>query len=94
MGDQGAAPQVVQYLQVQGTVGLVRQACTSTIPLLSRTRLYNTIVFSVLNALVLKPLPVADAERVYFVNNSGHAANSFPNYRDIRDRNAVFQSGA
>src|ERR1039457_89895 len=54
----------------------------------------NTIVFSVLNALVLKPLPVADAERVYFVNNSGHAPNSFPNYRDIRDRNAGFQWGA
>jgi predicted permease len=52
----------------------------------------NTIVFSVLNALVLKPLPIADAERVYFVNNSGRPSNSFPNYRDIRDRNSVFQS--
>src|ERR1017187_3882681 len=52
----------------------------------------NTIVFSVLNALVLKPLPVADPERIYSVNNSGRPANSFPNYRDIRDRNTVFQS--
>jgi predicted permease len=52
----------------------------------------NTVVFSVLNALVLKPLPVADAERIYFVNNSGRPSNSFPNYRDIRDRNSVFQS--
>jgi predicted permease len=52
----------------------------------------NTIVFSVLNALVLKPLPVAAPERIYFVNNSGHPSNSFPNYRDIRDRNRVFES--
>ena len=52
----------------------------------------NTVVFSVLNALVLKALPIADAARVYFVNNSGGPAQSFPNYRDIRDRNAVFES--
>ena len=43
------------------------------------------MVFSVLNALVLKALPIADAARVYFVNNSGEPAQSFPNYRDIRD---------
>ena len=52
----------------------------------------NTVVFSVLNALVLKALPIADAARVYFVNNSGGPAQSFPNYRDIRDRNSVFES--
>jgi len=52
----------------------------------------NTVVFSVLNALVLKALPSADAARVYFVNNSGGPAQSFPNYRDIRDRNSVFES--
>lgn len=52
----------------------------------------NTVVFSVLNALLLKALPIADAARVYFVNNSGEPAQSFPNYRDIRDRNSVFES--
>src|SRR5260370_30111337 len=52
----------------------------------------NTVVFSVINALVLKPLPVLDADRIFFVNNSGHPSNSFPNYRAIRDRNSVFQS--
>ena len=52
----------------------------------------NTVVFSVLNALVLKPLPVAEPERIYFINNSGRPPNSFPNYRDIRDRNSVFES--
>ncbi|HLY17440.1 MAG TPA: ABC transporter permease [Bryobacteraceae bacterium] len=52
----------------------------------------NTVVFSVLNALVLKALPIADPARVYFVNNTGRPAQSFPNYRDIRDRNSVFES--
>ena len=52
----------------------------------------NTVVFSVLNALVLRPLPVAAPDRIYFVNNSGRPANSFPNYRDVRDRNQVFES--
>src|SRR5215831_10900455 len=52
----------------------------------------NTIVFSVLNTLLLKPLPVSGPERIWSLNNSGHPANSFPNYRDIRDRNAVFES--
>ncbi len=52
----------------------------------------NTVVFSVLNALVLKPLPIPEPARVYFVNNSGQPANSFPNYREIRDRNGVFDS--
>ena len=52
----------------------------------------NTVVFSVLNALVLKPLPVAEPERIHFVNDSGRPPNSFPNYRDIRDRDAVFKS--
>lgn len=52
----------------------------------------NTVVFSVLNALVLKALPIEGPGRVYFVNNSGGPAQSFPNYRDIRDRNSVFES--
>src|SRR5215471_2527127 len=51
----------------------------------------NTIVFSVLNTLILRPLPVSEPGRLWSVNNSGQPANSFPNYRDIRDRNAVFE---
>ena len=50
----------------------------------------NMVVFSVLDALVLKALPIADPARVYFVNNSGGPAQSFPNYLDLRDRNPVF----
>ncbi len=52
----------------------------------------NMVVFSVLDALVLKALPIADPARVYFVNNSGGPAQSFPNYLDLRDRNSAFQS--
>ena len=52
----------------------------------------NTIVFSGLNALLLRPLPVAHPDRIFYVNNSGHPTNTFPNYRDIRDRNGVFES--
>lgn len=52
----------------------------------------NTIVFSVLNSLILKPLPVPNHKRLYFINNSGQATNSFPNYRDIRDRNSTFEA--
>ncbi len=52
----------------------------------------NTVVFSVLNALLLRPLPIANPGRVYAVNHSGGPGESLPNYRDIRDRNSVFES--
>jgi predicted permease len=52
----------------------------------------NTVVFSALNALVLKTLPIADPKRVFFVNNSGSPAQSIPNYRDLRDRNSTFEA--
>jgi len=52
----------------------------------------NTVVFSVLNALVLKALPIVDPARVYFVDNSGGPGQSMPNYRDMLDRNSVFEA--
>jgi predicted permease len=52
----------------------------------------NTIVFSVVNALVLKPLPISDPDRVVFVQRLGSfVSHSFPFYRDLRDRNATFE---
>lgn len=52
----------------------------------------NTIVFSVVNALVLKPLPVSDPDRVVFVQRVGSfVSHSFPFYRDLRDRNVTFE---
>jgi macrolide transport system ATP-binding/permease protein len=48
----------------------------------------NTLVFSVLNALVLAPLPVAQPERLVFLQSRGGGiSHSFPLYRDLRDRN-------
>jgi predicted permease len=52
----------------------------------------NTVVFAVMNALVLRPLNVPAAENIYVV---GHAQSmwgyeSYPNYLDLRDRNRSF----
>jgi predicted permease len=46
----------------------------------------NTAVFGVLDALVLRPLPVKDPERLVFVEPTTH---SYPAYRDLRDRNVT-----
>jgi predicted permease len=52
----------------------------------------NTLVFSVVNVLVLKPLPVRDPDRVVFVQRVGSfVSHSFPAYRDLRDRNVTFE---
>jgi len=53
----------------------------------------NTLVFSVVNALLLRPLPVSDPERVVFVQHVGpFVAHSYPAYRDLRDRNVTFDA--
>lgn len=44
-----------------------------------------TLAFSVVNGIVFKPLPIADPERVYFMQN-GNVGWSYPDYRDLRDR--------
>ena len=54
----------------------------------------NTVVFAVLNALVLRPLNVPAAKSIYVV---GHAKSiwgyeSYPNYLDLRDRNRSFDA--
>ncbi|HKD44325.1 MAG TPA: ABC transporter permease [Candidatus Angelobacter sp.] len=51
----------------------------------------NSLIFSVVNSLLLSSLPVAEASELVFLENSRHGSGqSFPNYRDIRDRNQVF----
>jgi len=50
----------------------------------------NAVVFSVARGLLLRPLPIADADRVYFVAPAGMFSNSFPAYRDLRARNRTF----
>lgn len=57
----------------------------------------NTAIFSVLNALVLRPLPYADGDELVQVVESinGHAAPvSYPDYLDWRRHNTVFTDSA
>src|SRR5262249_29091425 len=51
----------------------------------------NALVFSIVDALVLKPLPVDDPGRLVFVQGEGgFVSSSFPTYEDLRDRSVVF----
>ncbi len=51
----------------------------------------NALVFSVVNALVLRPLPVEHASQLQFLqNNQFGIGQSFPNYRELRDHNQAF----
>src|SRR5882672_3227923 len=53
----------------------------------------NTAVFSLVNMILLRPLPVANPQEVVSVSAVGKegavAAFSYPNYVDFRDRNEV-----
>jgi hypothetical protein len=51
----------------------------------------NTVAFSVVNALVLRPLPLPGAEQLASVQPQAGTNVSFPNYRDLRDRNDGIQ---
>ena len=52
----------------------------------------NTVVFSVMNGLILRPLNVPDAERLYTIERATDkdTAQSYPDYLDLRDRNHSF----
>ena len=55
----------------------------------------NVVVFSVLNSLVLQPMNYPNAKQVYALQHPGEdgiqaLANSYPDYKDLRDRNTTF----
>jgi predicted permease len=52
----------------------------------------NAIVFSVMNALILRPLNVPQAESLYAIQHGNEASlfQSYPDYLDLRDRNHSF----
>src|SRR5688500_6241927 len=54
----------------------------------------NTAIFSLVNTVMLRPLPVDAAERIIEVTPSGKGqsigAFSYPVYKDFRDKNEVF----
>lgn len=52
----------------------------------------NAVVFSVLNALVLRPVNVPNAQNLYQVQRLRYPSQSYPDYLDLRDRNRTFES--
>jgi len=54
----------------------------------------NAVVFSVLNAIVLRPVNVPNAQSLYMVQRDRYPSQSYPDYLDLRDRNRSFESVA
>jgi predicted permease len=54
----------------------------------------NAVVFSILNAFLLRPLKVANPERLYQLQHGDEASayQSYPDYLDLRDRNRSFDA--
>jgi predicted permease len=58
----------------------------------------NTAIFTLLDQVLLRPLPVKDPQQLvqlrwegsHYGSNTGYAAISYPMYKDFRDRNQVF----
>ena len=56
----------------------------------------NTAIFSVINAVLLRPLPYPESDRIVIVNesdaNQPSISVSFPDYVDWRKENTVFEN--
>jgi len=51
----------------------------------------NAVVFSVLNAVVLRPVKVPNAQNLYMVQRFQFPSQSYLDYEDLRDRNRAFE---
>ncbi|MBI2688156.1 MAG: ABC transporter permease [Acidobacteria bacterium] len=54
----------------------------------------HATVFAMIQSLLLKPLPFREPARVFNIENTRGSNISFPNYKDVRDRNEVFSAVA
>ena len=52
----------------------------------------NAVVFSVLNAVVIRPVNLPNAKNLYEVQRFKYPSHSYPDYGDMRDRNHTFES--
>jgi len=54
----------------------------------------NTVVFSILNSVILRPLNVARPENLYLLERGENRkpSQSYPDYLDLRDRNRSFEN--
>src|ERR1039457_1240390 len=52
----------------------------------------NAVVFSVLNALVFRPVYVPHAQNLYMVQRFKYPSQSYLDYLDLRDKNRTFES--
>jgi len=52
----------------------------------------NSVVFSVLNALVLRPVKVPNAQSLYMLQRFSFPSQSYLDYTDLRDRNRSFEN--
>jgi macrolide transport system ATP-binding/permease protein len=54
----------------------------------------NTAIFSLINTVLLRPLPIEKPQQLVALNNTAENRRfptfSYPNYKDFRDRNEVF----
>ena len=51
----------------------------------------NAVVFGTLNALILRPLKVPQAQNLYMIERGQAPTQSYPDYLDLRDRNHDFK---